>query len=84
MKVKHEIDAEPAQRADVLATDSPAQLRAYPEPHLLEETPSWDRVVDLAEMVAGKADGRTHPALPRGRDSEVGRHLALPTLARAT
>lgn len=60
-KVKHEIEPELAQRAEVLVTDSPAQLRAYPEPHLLEGTPSWDRISDLAEIVAGKAPGRTRP-----------------------
>lgn len=61
-KTHHEIDVQLAEKAVVLATDSLAQLRAYTEPHLLDGTPSWDRILDLSEIVAGKVRGRTNAA----------------------
>jgi ornithine cyclodeaminase/alanine dehydrogenase-like protein (mu-crystallin family) len=56
---EHEIGPRVAELADVIATDSPAQLSGYSEPHILQETSAWDRVLDLAEIVAGKEKGRT-------------------------
>jgi len=59
-KSHHEIDAGVADKAMVIATDSLAQLRAYSEPHLLEGTASWDRVLELSDIVSGKTWGRTN------------------------
>ncbi|HXY47485.1 MAG TPA: ornithine cyclodeaminase family protein [Thermoplasmata archaeon] len=61
-KTHHEIDVGIAEKAVLLATDSLAQLRAYPEPHLLEGTPSWDRILELSDIVTGKNRGRTNAA----------------------
>jgi ornithine cyclodeaminase/alanine dehydrogenase-like protein (mu-crystallin family) len=54
----HEIDTDLGLAADLIATDSPAQLRAYPEPHILDGSPAWSRIADLAEIVAGRVPGR--------------------------
>lgn len=58
---EHEIDAAVAEQADLIATDSPAQLTGYSEPHILQGTPAWNRVVDLADIVASRRNGRTAP-----------------------
>jgi alanine dehydrogenase len=52
---RHEVPPAVADRADVLLTDSPAQLAGYPEPHLFAGRP----VVDLAAVVAGAAQARS-------------------------
>ena len=54
---RHEVPAALAERADVILTDSPAQLAAYPEPHLFAGEP----VVSLGAVLAGAAAGRTGP-----------------------
>jgi ornithine cyclodeaminase/alanine dehydrogenase-like protein (mu-crystallin family) len=56
---EHEIDVPVAEQAEVIASDSPAQLSAYAEPHFLQGSPAWSRVLDLAEVVAGRKEGRT-------------------------
>ncbi|MEV1329003.1 ornithine cyclodeaminase family protein [Micromonospora costi] len=47
--------------ADVLATDSPAQARAYAPPMLAAEPPYADRLRDLGAVLAGAEVGRTAP-----------------------
>lgn len=59
---EHEIDAAVAEQADLVATDSPAQLSGYSEPHILQGTPVWGRVLDLADIVARRVKGRTAAA----------------------
>ncbi len=54
---RHEVPAALAERADVILTDSPAQLAAYPEPHLFAGEP----VVSLGAILAGEVAGRTDP-----------------------
>jgi alanine dehydrogenase len=54
---RHEVPAALAERADVILTDSPAQLAAYPEPHLFAGEP----VVGLGAVLAGAVAGRTSP-----------------------
>ncbi len=56
---EHEIGPAVAQQADVVASDSPAQLSAYSEPHILQGTGAWTRVIDLADIVSGRKTGRT-------------------------
>jgi alanine dehydrogenase len=58
-KSEHEIPPALAEEAEVIASDSPAQLAAYSEPHILDGTPAWDRVIDLADIVVGRKKGRT-------------------------
>jgi ornithine cyclodeaminase/alanine dehydrogenase-like protein (mu-crystallin family) len=55
----HEIEVAVAERAAVIATDSLAQVDAYPQPFFLAGTRQHDRVVELADIVAGKVPGRT-------------------------
>lgn len=57
----HEIDVAVAEQADRIATDSPPQLTGYDEPNLLQNTAAWNRIVDLADIVAGQTPGRTTP-----------------------
>lgn len=52
---RHEVPAALADRADVVLTDSPAQLAAYPEPHLFAGRP----VAGLGAVLAGAARGRS-------------------------
>ncbi|HLY77306.1 MAG TPA: ornithine cyclodeaminase family protein [Thermoplasmata archaeon] len=59
---EHEIGLSIAEQADLIATDSPAQMSGYSEPHLLQGTSVWGRVADLAAIVASRAPGRTTPA----------------------
>lgn len=59
---RHEIGLELVERAALIATDSPAQLTAYAEPHLLDGTPHLARVIDLADIAAGLRPGRQAPA----------------------
>ncbi|HET6620184.1 MAG TPA: hypothetical protein VFG64_09600 [Dongiaceae bacterium] len=58
---RHELGIDVAERAAVIATDSPAQARAYGAPFFLEGTPHLARMVDLADLIAGKAAGRASP-----------------------
>ncbi|MBI3287287.1 MAG: ornithine cyclodeaminase family protein, partial [Chloroflexi bacterium] len=55
----HEIEIEIAERAAVIATDSLAQVDAYPKPFFLADTPYYDRMVELADLLAGKRPGRS-------------------------
>jgi len=55
---RHELGLDVAERAAVIATDSPAQTRAYGAPFFLEGTPHRARMVDLADLIAGTAAGR--------------------------
>lgn len=52
---RHEVPAALADRADVVLTDSPAQLAGCSEPHLFAGRP----VTDLAAVVAGAEPART-------------------------
>jgi len=54
---RHEVPATLAERADVIFTDSAAQLAAYPEPHLFAGEP----VASLGAVLAGAVAGRTSP-----------------------
>jgi ornithine cyclodeaminase/alanine dehydrogenase-like protein (mu-crystallin family) len=47
------------ERADLCATDSPAQIGAYDPPNVLVGTPQEKRLLALGEIVAGRAPGRT-------------------------
>jgi ornithine cyclodeaminase len=58
---RHELPREIGDLADVAATDSPAQLRAYATPHVLEGTRAGQQMLDLADIVAGRASGRRSP-----------------------
>jgi ornithine cyclodeaminase/alanine dehydrogenase-like protein (mu-crystallin family) len=58
-KNEHEIGPAVAEQSDVIATDSPAQLSGYSEPHILDGTSAWNRIVDLASIVTSRAKGRT-------------------------
>jgi ornithine cyclodeaminase/alanine dehydrogenase-like protein (mu-crystallin family) len=55
---RHELGVEVAERAGIIATDSPAQTRAYDAPFFLEGSPALARMVDLADVVAGKVVAR--------------------------
>ena len=55
---RHELSVGVAERAAVIATNSPAQTRAYGAPFFLEGSPALARMVDLADVVAGKAVAR--------------------------
>jgi ornithine cyclodeaminase/alanine dehydrogenase-like protein (mu-crystallin family) len=58
----HEIGPALADQSDIIATDSPAQLSGYSEPHILHDTAAWNRIVDLASIVTSREKGRTTPA----------------------
>lgn len=55
---QHELDLDVATAADVIATDSPAQIAAYDPLFFLHGTLPMDRMVDLADIVAGAHPGR--------------------------
>lgn len=55
---RHELPRDIGAIADVAATDSLAQLNAYPAPHFLAGTPAAEHMLDLADIVAGRAPGR--------------------------
>ncbi len=55
---RHELDVGVAECAAVIATDSPAQTRAYGAPFFLEGTAALERMVDLADVVSGKLVAR--------------------------
>lgn len=56
---KHEIPTDAAACSSVIATDSIEQLRAYTTPHFLVGTPHEDRIIQLSDIMTGKALGRT-------------------------
>ena len=53
-----EIDPRVVERSAVIATDSRAQLESYAEPSLVVGTPHAARLVELSDLVAGRARGR--------------------------
>ena len=55
---QHELDQAIANRAALIATDSPAQIAAYEPPFFLRDTPHMERIIDLADIAAGKRAGR--------------------------
>ena len=55
---RHELGLDVAERAGIIATDSPAQTGAYGAPFFLEGSPHLARMVDLADLIAGKAAAR--------------------------
>lgn len=57
----HELGLDVADMANVIATDSPEQTRAYESPFFLSGTRHEERMLDLAAIVAGNAAGRTSP-----------------------
>jgi ornithine cyclodeaminase len=58
---RHELPRDIGEIADVAATDSPAQLHAYPAPHVLEGTRAGQHMLDLADIVAAGVSGRRSP-----------------------
>lgn len=59
---RHELPRDIGDLADVAATDSPAQLQGYSAPYFLEGTRAVTQMLDLADIVAGRAVGRRNPA----------------------
>lgn len=57
----HELGLDIADAATVIATDSSEQTRAYASPFFLMGSGNEDRMADLAEIIAGRADGRKSP-----------------------
>jgi alanine dehydrogenase len=60
-KDAHELPIEAAHRSRVIATDSLAQVDAYPSPYFLLGTPERERMLALEEIVTGKQAGRRSP-----------------------
>lgn len=58
----HELALAVAERANVIVTDSRAQVDGYALPFFLAETPMMARLVELSAIVAGRAPSRTSPA----------------------
>ncbi|MDQ0188859.1 ornithine cyclodeaminase family protein [Alicyclobacillus cycloheptanicus] len=56
---RHEVPLAAADVSAVIATDSLEQLRAYATPHFLVGTPHEHRIQSLADLVTGRATGRT-------------------------
>ena len=54
----HEVPIETAPRAEVIATDSLAQVDAYSKPFFLANTPERERMVELSDVVVGRRAGR--------------------------
>jgi ornithine cyclodeaminase/alanine dehydrogenase-like protein (mu-crystallin family) len=55
---QHELPSDIGEHAAVVATDSPDQIRSYRGVYFLQGTPAWERMIDLADIVAGRAKGR--------------------------
>jgi ornithine cyclodeaminase len=56
-----ELDLDAAERADLLATDSPAQIAAAGKTFILHGTDHLNRIVDLADILSGKVPAPTDP-----------------------
>ncbi len=56
---RHEVPIEIGARSSVIVTDSIEQLKAYSTPHFLVGTPDEKRIIQLGDIVSGKASGRT-------------------------
>jgi ornithine cyclodeaminase len=54
----HELGADIADKVDIVATDSVEQIQAFSEPFFLADEFSEDRVIDLADIVAGRTEIR--------------------------
>lgn len=59
--MRHEIPIGLGAQSSVIATDSIAQLNAYPTPHCLAGTPDAERIVELSAIGQGNARGRQDP-----------------------
>lgn len=57
-RLGHELGLDAAERAAVIATDSPEQVAAYADPFFLSGTPAMARMIDLSDIVAGRLPGR--------------------------
>jgi len=57
----YELGLDIADAAAVIATDSPEQTRAYASPFFLAGSGNDSRMVDLADIIAGKATGQRSP-----------------------
>lgn len=55
---EHELPIDISDRLSIVATDSPVQVRSSGQGFFLHGTPAWDRMIDLAEIVAGRTAGR--------------------------
>lgn len=53
----HEVPIETARKAEVIATDSLAQVDAYAKPFFLANTPERERMVELSDVVVGRRAG---------------------------
>lgn len=58
---RHELPVAIADRAALLASDAPQQLRAYAKPYFLADHPAFDNIADLAAIVAGYKSGTPFP-----------------------
>ena len=61
---KRELDAEAVERCDVIAADSREQSKVESGDLIQvfgEDSERWSRVTEMADIVAGKAPGRTNP-----------------------
>jgi ornithine cyclodeaminase len=58
-KGQSEVGLDVAEGAGLIATDSPEQIAAFQSPFFLKNTPEMARMVDLAEIIAGRASGRS-------------------------
>jgi ornithine cyclodeaminase/alanine dehydrogenase-like protein (mu-crystallin family) len=56
-----ETNVELAEQAGLIATDSPEQIADFASPFLLTDTPVLERMIDIADIIAGKAPERTDP-----------------------
>ncbi|KYP81161.1 ornithine cyclodeaminase family protein [Ferroacidibacillus organovorans] len=54
----HEVPLDLGIKSTIIATDSIEQLHAYKTPHFLVDTKCENRIVQLSEIVCGKASGR--------------------------
>lgn len=55
---RHELPRAIADRAALLVSDAPAQLRAYATPHFLADHSAFDQIADLAALVANEKPER--------------------------
>jgi ornithine cyclodeaminase len=57
-KNRSEVGTDVVERASPIATDSPEQIAALGDPYFLTGTAGMERLVDLADIVAGRAPSR--------------------------
>lgn len=62
----HELGLDVAEWAQVIATDSPEQTRAYSSPFFLHGSQHADRMIDLSRLVEGTVNAR-----PQGREATL-------------